>query len=190
MRPTYIDKLVMRHFVVFVPRYISPNSITAFRFVSVPFVAWLLAAGYFKIGFVLFAISAFSDVLDGAVARMRGEVTPLGKLFDPIADKLLIVFTSFILISEFLSMMLFFAILIVESLIITSALVGKYLYHLDIKANLFGKIKMALQSAGVLSLLIYAAFWKNGILLTLSFWFLVSGIILAVISLLYNRNNI
>ena len=40
--------------------------------------------------FILFAIAAYTDRLDGWLARRNGEVTELGKLLDPIADKLLI----------------------------------------------------------------------------------------------------
>lgn len=39
---------------------------------------------------VLFGVAMATDVLDGPVARMRDEVSPLGKLLDPIADKLMI----------------------------------------------------------------------------------------------------
>ena len=39
---------------------------------------------------VVFLVAAFTDLMDGAIARKRGEITSFGKLADPIADKALI----------------------------------------------------------------------------------------------------
>ena len=56
--------------------------------------------GYYGriIAFVLFGIAAVTDWLDGYVARKRGEITDIGKILDPIADKLLVLL-GFILIA-------------------------------------------------------------------------------------------
>ena len=48
---------------------------------------------------IIFAIAAFTDYLDGAIARKRGLVTNFGKFADPLADKLL-VYTVFVLMLE------------------------------------------------------------------------------------------
>ena len=49
---------------------------------------------------VVFAFAAFTDGLDGYIARSRGSVTTFGKLMDPIADKLLIIAPLILLVSS------------------------------------------------------------------------------------------
>jgi CDP-diacylglycerol--glycerol-3-phosphate 3-phosphatidyltransferase len=70
-----------------------PNIITIVRICFTPVIALLpFIEGYWPklICFVVFVIAAVSDVFDGWLARSRGEVTDLGKLLDPLADKLLL----------------------------------------------------------------------------------------------------
>lgn len=72
------------------------NAITLLRIALVPFVLWVVLAEpdrssnlrWFAV--LLFVLSAATDSLDGAIARRRGEVTNLGKILDPIADKFLL----------------------------------------------------------------------------------------------------
>lgn len=73
-----------------------PNAITTVRVLLAPVITALLfqpGASSRLIAFAVFLIAALSDLLDGALARQRGEVTDFGKLVDPIADKLLLVAT-------------------------------------------------------------------------------------------------
>src|SRR5215208_3939691 len=70
-----------------------PNIITVIRIGFTPIIALLpFIEGYWPklICFVVFIVAAVSDVWDGYLARSRNEVTDLGKLLDPIADKLLL----------------------------------------------------------------------------------------------------
>ena len=70
-----------------------PNIITVARIALTPVVALLpFINGYLPklIAFVVFLIAAISDLIDGHLARRRDEVTDLGKLLDPLADKLLL----------------------------------------------------------------------------------------------------
>ncbi len=73
-----------------------PNVITLARILITPVIALLpFIEGYGPklITLVVFIIAAVSDVWDGWYARSRGQVTDLGKLLDPIADKLLLLAT-------------------------------------------------------------------------------------------------
>ena len=70
-----------------------PNIITVVRICFTPVIALLpFIEGYWPklICFVVFIIAAVSDVFDGYLARSRNLVSDLGKLLDPIADKLLL----------------------------------------------------------------------------------------------------
>ena len=77
-----------------------PNILTVARIVLVPFLMVVLLTrfegelifGVAKeiIGAAIFGVAAFTDWLDGYLARRRNQVTQLGQLMDPLADKLLI----------------------------------------------------------------------------------------------------
>ena len=70
-----------------------PNSLTALRLLAVPGLIWLMAIDTPDArawATVVFLLAALTDLLDGAIARKRGEITSFGKLADPIADKALI----------------------------------------------------------------------------------------------------
>src|SRR6478609_11431536 len=74
-----------------------PNAFTAGRIAITPLIAWLPLAPSSALrltAFVLFIVAAVSDYVDGHLARSRKEETDLGRLLDPLADKLLLVATS------------------------------------------------------------------------------------------------
>ena len=73
-----------------------PNAFTAGRIAMTPLVAWLPFAPTSALrltAFVLFIVAAVSDYVDGHLARSRKQETDLGRLLDPLADKLLLVGT-------------------------------------------------------------------------------------------------
>ena len=73
-----------------------PNVLTLARIILAPVIALLpFIEGYWPkvIAFVIFVMAAVSDVADGWVARRSRQVSDVGKLLDPVADKLLLVAT-------------------------------------------------------------------------------------------------
>lgn len=73
-----------------------PNILTLARIALTPVIALLpFIQGWLPkfIAFVVFLAAAISDIYDGRLARRRQQVTDLGKLLDPFADKLLLVAT-------------------------------------------------------------------------------------------------
>jgi len=72
-----------------------PNAISLTRLVTAPGVAYLVACGTPHIALAALATSAFSDVLDGAVAKAYpSQKSTLGSYLDPLADKALVIATG------------------------------------------------------------------------------------------------
>jgi phosphatidylglycerophosphate synthase len=75
-----------------------PNAVTAGRIAITPLIAWLPLAPsstWRLVAFILFTLAAITDYVDGQLARSRKQETDLGRLLDPLADKLLL-FATFI----------------------------------------------------------------------------------------------
>ena len=66
-----------------------PNILSGLRLVLVGVFVWLFRAGRYLPALSIFVFAFFTDVLDGQLARANGWVTNLGKLLDPLADKLM-----------------------------------------------------------------------------------------------------
>jgi cardiolipin synthase len=67
-----------------------PNAVTLVRLLLMPVCAWLLATGRYGAGLVLTAVVGSTDWVDGWLARRTGQVSRVGQLLDPLADRLLI----------------------------------------------------------------------------------------------------
>ncbi|MDF7663789.1 CDP-alcohol phosphatidyltransferase family protein [Bifidobacterium sp. ESL0763] len=67
-----------------------PNLISLLRIVSIPFIAMLIASRRMVPALVVLALSAASDGLDGIIARKFNQVSRIGQILDPVADRLLI----------------------------------------------------------------------------------------------------
>ena len=73
-----------------------PNALTIGRIAMTPLIAYLPFTGSSAArfgAFVLFLAAAWTDYYDGVLARTKGLITDLGKLLDPLADKLLLIGT-------------------------------------------------------------------------------------------------
>ena len=65
-----------------------PNILTVIRFILIPFIFITVISHHYLIGLIIFTISAITDILDGYIARKYNYITDIGKLIDPLADKL------------------------------------------------------------------------------------------------------
>lgn len=151
------DKALAATFLRLFPKAVRPNHLTMFRFLAIPFMVLLMLYESYEIGLWVFLIVAFTDALDGSMARTRDQITEWGKIYDPLADKLLIGSMVFAIVLRYID---FFAAMIIigmEVLIITSAWWRKHNGQ-SVEANVWGKIKMLLQVAGTIFLLLAIIF--------------------------------
>lgn len=75
-----------------------PNVISFLRICSIPYLAVLIAQHKMWPALIVLAIAALSDCIDGYVARTFNQVSKLGQILDPIADRLLIVCSTLALV--------------------------------------------------------------------------------------------
>jgi CDP-diacylglycerol--glycerol-3-phosphate 3-phosphatidyltransferase len=66
------------------------NKVTLARIALIPFCLAFLLTGFYGLAAVAFVILAFSDAIDGYIARKYNQVSDLGKQLDPLADKILV----------------------------------------------------------------------------------------------------
>ena len=85
-----------------------PNSITLIRICSIPLLIWILSSNHFSsahgakelLASAVFIAASMTDGIDGYLARKRGQITTMGILLDPMADKLLIA-AAFVTLVQF-----------------------------------------------------------------------------------------
>lgn len=64
-----------------------PNILTVLRFILIPFIIIYIVKEDYLLAFFFLTLSAFTDILDGWIARKFNFITNFGKLIDPLADK-------------------------------------------------------------------------------------------------------
>ena len=183
---TITDKILAKTLLRLIPRWITPNLVSWMRFFSVPFIGYFLLAQNYAVGLPLFLVSAFSDAVDGSLARTREMVTDFGKMFDPVADKFLISVAAIILVPRHLGWSIVIVIISIEIILITSAYVQQRYYGKVIQAENTGKLKMIMQSLGVGALLVYALLGIP-LFLTIATYCLYIAIFFALLSLVVYR---
>ena len=125
------------------------SKITVLRIIAIPFFVLAVLDGHILLAQIIFSLSVFSDALDGGIARLRGERTPLGAFLDPLADKLLLVIT-YVTFSylHWIPLWVFIAVISRDLLIVLGWTV---VYILTANAKIaprpLGKITTALQMA-------------------------------------------
>lgn len=141
-----------------------PNTLTLGRMFLVPLLVVVLLTefegrrilGVSKelAGAVIFAVASITDWLDGYLARRRRQVTWLGQMLDPIADKLLTCFAFISLVQLGLAQAWMIALIIGREFAITALRSLAYTKGITIPASPLGKIKMASQVTAILLLIL------------------------------------
>jgi CDP-diacylglycerol--glycerol-3-phosphate 3-phosphatidyltransferase len=135
-----------------------PNLITLFRIAAIPFVVLFLffpgpLASF--LAALFFSIASLTDLLDGYIARQQNSETAVGKLLDPLADKLLIN-SAFIMLIPLGRVPAWAVVLIVGREVAVTGLRGiASLEGLAIAASKWGKAKMIFQTLSLIGLILH-----------------------------------
>lgn len=141
-----------------------PNSLTVARIFLVPVLVSVLLTKFEGrlvlglpvelVGAAIFGLASLTDWLDGYLARRRGQVTWVGQVLDPIADKLLISATLVSLVQLGLAPAWMVAVIIGREFAITGLRSVAYARGLTMPASPLGKLKMASQVVAILLLIL------------------------------------
>src|SRR5919106_3600006 len=141
-----------------------PNALTLARIFLVPLLVVVLLTkfegrlilGIRKelVGAAIFGLASLTDVLDGYLARRRKQITTLGQLMDPLADKLLITAALVSLVQMDVAPAWMVAVILGRELAVTVLRSIAYARGVVIPASPLGKLKMVSQVVAILALIL------------------------------------
>ena len=141
-----------------------PNSLTVTRIFLVPLLVVVLLTkvkgplilGLPKdiVGALIFALASLTDWADGYLARRRKQITPLGEVIDPLADKLLTSAALISLVQLDLAQSWMVAVIIGREFAVTTLRSLAYARGVAMPASSLGKIKMVAQVVAILALIL------------------------------------
>jgi len=141
-----------------------PNALTVGRIFLVPLLVVVLLTkfegrlilGVRKelVGAAIFGLASLTDVLDGYLARRRKQITTLGQLMDPLADKLLITAAFVSLVQLDLAPAWMVAVILIREFAVTLLRSFAYGKGIVISASPLGKLKMLAEVIAILALIL------------------------------------
>src|SRR5208337_3469564 len=170
-----------------------PNSITMSRIVMIPLFLWILtphfpwhAHGAQEIlASVLFVLASITDGLDGYLARKRGQITTMGMLLDPLADKILVTAALIALVAYNPEIVkVWIAVVIIGREFLVSGLRSIASSEgFTIEASDLGKLKTVTQIVAIVSSILahHWVQWKFGVLVIPVKWIAIAAIYFTVI---------
>jgi CDP-diacylglycerol--glycerol-3-phosphate 3-phosphatidyltransferase len=141
-----------------------PNFITLIRILLIPVFVVLFATptpDRSLTAALVFVVAAVTDLLDGHLARRNGQVTTLGKLLDPIADKLLVLSALILLVNIDRVSALVAILIIAREVAVTGIRAIAAGEGMVISAEATGKYKMALQVVAIVLLILEGTFFSD-----------------------------
>ncbi len=162
------------------------NKITTLRIFLIPFFIFFLYSHMeygFLIAAIIFLVCAITDFIDGYIARKQNTVSVFGKVFDPIADKILVVsalipLTEMNLLPAWVSIVLISREFIISGFRIVHAQYGKSV----IAASWLGKVKTVVQDTFIIMIMMerYLTFLND---FYITWIFIILGVIFALWSM-------
>ena len=141
-----------------------PNYITLSRIFSIPLLIWILSSSRFTtahgekeiLASIIFIAASITDGIDGYLARRRGQITTMGMLLDPLADKLLIA-AAFVTLVQFNPALVpaWMAVVIIGREFLVSGLRSIAASEgFTLQASDLGKLKMFVQIVSVVAVIV------------------------------------
>jgi CDP-diacylglycerol---glycerol-3-phosphate 3-phosphatidyltransferase len=143
-----------------------PNYLTLARIIIVPLLVVVLLTPFaenwfgvssYALAIAIFLIASFTDILDGHLARRRNQVSKMGALLDPIADKLLVSAALIVLVEKHLAPAWTVVVILGREFIVTGLRSIAATEGIVISAQAVGKIKMWAQCVAIVALLVAGA---------------------------------
>ena len=143
------------------------------------------------VSFILFILAALSDFLDGWIARKKGQESEIGRILDPIADKLLVILTLVPILINFNHILIHFPSLIIifREILVSGLRESLKSNDLILEVTKLSKWKTASQLIAVASLLLYLSFpilsfpiWINNLPLFMGLIFIWLASILSIVT--------
>jgi CDP-diacylglycerol--glycerol-3-phosphate 3-phosphatidyltransferase len=150
-----------------------PNLLSLFRILLVPILVVVLLTefeGSAFIGLGLFLLAALTDFLDGYIARRRQQVTNLGKLLDPAADKILTSAAFISLVGLGLADAWMVVVIVAREFIVSGLRSVAASQDKVLAASASGKVKTVTQIVAISLLIIKDQLGQFDILAPLSLW--------------------
>jgi CDP-diacylglycerol--glycerol-3-phosphate 3-phosphatidyltransferase len=160
-----------------------PNFLSLLRLILAPLIGHLLYWNYSKYAIIVIIIAYFTDAIDGTIARKFNQQSELGKVLDPLADKVMYAFIALALLLKG-ELPLWFAIMYVvrDLLLLLGGLVLTRKVKSVPQSDLLGKVTAAIIALSLLGLIFKVQIINP--------YFLVLGLILSYLSAFnyYNKN--
>ncbi len=152
-----------------------------------PETMWLYLSG------IVFVLAMITDWLDGFLARKYNQVTSFGKLFDPIADKIITTSAIIFLMLFNYSFIWLVLIFVLRDILVDGSRNLAAVKQLKIEASIYGKMKTVVQSLGIIVLFfITPALSSKGIveIVLLNLPLMIAGLLSIVSGALYFKQII
>lgn len=140
-----------------------PILLTILRIAAIPVlvICYMLSDGWgHQVAAILFALAAFTDWLDGYLARSLSQSTPFGAFLDPVADKLVVTSALVMIVGDYDNGYLTIAAIIIVGRELVISALREWMAELgkrrSVAVSYLGKIKTACQMASLILLL-----WMN-----------------------------
>ena len=164
-----------------------PNTLTIIRLILIPVFVVLFFKGHKIAALAVFCAASLTDMLDGYLARKLNQITDFGKLFDPLADKVMV--TTVMVCQGIDGVFPWTAIIIVAVKELFMVLGGVFMLskNVVVYSNYVGKAAQVCYIASLILSFFHEKFRKGNVVLqgmTLDIWLLWITVVLAVIAML------